>query len=206
MPRAPFEVSSIVPSMKDFLQAIATRRKRLALVPRVVEGETKLELSRLSELGVAAVACDAAGSTMRSFALGSLPILALDPVREDDDVLAARAYGADAVVLFAYAPEVLGKKTRSTRMVPLVLAREVEEAKRASDLGAKGVLIAGDSMEEILAIVATLPPTTRVLAHLRDADVPSIRALRGRVDAAVVERALALTSAFETLQAEVDPA
>jgi len=201
--RAPFDVGSIVPSMKDFLQAIATRRKRLALVPRVVESE---ELSRWIELGVAAIACDEPGATMREVAAGSLPILALEPVREDDDVLAARAYGADAVVIAVdAAADALGKKTRSTRMVPLFVVSDNADAKRAIDAGAKGVLVSGDSLDAIAKIVEALPQTTRVLAHLRNADAQSIRALVGRVDAAIVEHALASTDEFAALQAEVDP-
>jgi hypothetical protein len=203
MPRPPFDVGSIVPSTKDFLQAMATRRKRLALVPRVVDPS---ELGRLVDLGVAAVACDEAGAAMRELAAGPLAVLALQPVVENDDVLAARAHGADAIVVPAGAPDTLAKTTRSTRMVPLFLARDETEARRAIDAGAKGLLVVVDSAADLVVITAALPATTRVLARLlRDADVPTLRALLGRVDAVVVDTALASTSEFASLQAEVDP-
>ena len=144
---------------------------------------------------------------MAAIAAGPLPVLSLDPILCDDDVLAARAYGADAVVIPAGATDAMAKKARATRMVPLFLAKDEREARRAIEVGAKGLLIAADSADAVASIAATLPPTTRVLGQLlRDSDLRSLRALLGRVDAVVVEPLLAGTSEFESLQAEVDPA
>jgi hypothetical protein len=45
----------------------------------------------------------------------------------------------------------------------------------------------------------------RVLAHVPSADEAALRALRGVVDAAIVESALFLSTSFDTLRDELDP-
>ncbi len=206
MARPPFDVGAIVPSMRDFLQAIATRRKRLALVPWIEDAN---DLERLEEIGVSSVACPGPGDGMRTLARSRLPVLCLERATEDDDALAARAYGADAVLLDpsldASAIDRLAKTGRSTRMAALPTVDDESSAARANDAGFKAAFVVGDSVDAVVSFALKLPSPTRVLAHVRNADVEAIRALAGKVDAALVEYALGASTDFAALSAEVDP-
>src|SRR4051812_11244220 len=94
------DVASLVPSTRDFLQAIATQKKRLVLIP-LVEGAE--DARALDAAGVTAFAVASPGASMRavSEAIGATPILSLASVGSGDEALAARAGGADAVVIDA---------------------------------------------------------------------------------------------------------
>src|SRR5450432_75179 len=80
------DVASIVPSTRDFLQAIATRRKRLVLVPLVDRAD---DARALAEAGVTVFAVVGPSDGMRavSDAVGSSPLLSLAPVASADDGL-----------------------------------------------------------------------------------------------------------------------
>jgi len=75
------------------------------------------------------------------------PVLALDFVIAHRQVLAARAFGADAVALFA---GILGEKdleemaehTRDLGMVPLIVAESDQEVEKALNAGAETIAIA----------------------------------------------------------------
>src|SRR5262245_8465526 len=91
-------VATLVPSTRDFLQAIATQQKRLVLVPLVDRLDDAVALAAA---GVTAFAVSSPGPEMAALsnAIGALPILSLAGVTTADEVLLARANGADAVVI-----------------------------------------------------------------------------------------------------------
>jgi hypothetical protein len=199
------DIANLVPSTRDFLQAIATRRKKLALVPLV---ESTEDVARLVEVGVTAFAVAEPGDLSKRLdrAIGSTPLVVLRAVASTDDALAARESGADAVVVDAAADyESLSKAARSTRMAALALARDVATATRITSTSAKAILLSVHGIEPIAPILKPLPPTMRVLAHVPSADEAALRAMRGVVDAAIVESAMYLSTSFETLREELDP-
>jgi hypothetical protein len=198
------DVANLVPSARDFLQAIATRRKKLALVPLL---ESVDDVPLLVEAGVPAFAVKETGELSRRIdrAIGSTPLVVLRPVTTPDDALAAREGGADAVVVDASADfEALSKAARSTRMAALASARDHDSARRIA-ANARGMLLSVYGVEPVASILQPLPPTLRVLAHVPSADEAALRALRGVVDAAIVEGALFLSTSFDTLREELDP-
>jgi hypothetical protein len=187
------DVSSIVPSTRDFLQAIATRRKRLALVP-LVSGDGALEdVARLVELDVVAIAVPAASEDVRalSAAARNTPLVSLEPVRQANDALAARACGLDAVVVDPGCDfDALSRDARSTRMAALAMR---------AGTSAKGVYLRGERLDlDGLA-------GARVLAHLiGNCDAAALRALRGQVDAAIAAPHIHRAASFAELSAELE--
>src|SRR5258708_28644004 len=113
------DVASIAPSTRDFLQAIATQKKRLVLVPLVDRVDDAVALAAA---GVTAFAVAGPGAAMRalSAAVGAIPILSLAPIADTGEALAARGHGADAVVIEADTDAAgwnsLAKDAFSTRM------------------------------------------------------------------------------------------
>lgn len=202
---ASIDVSNLVPSARDFLQAIATRRKRLALVPLV---ESVEDARRVTGAGVAAIAVAAPGDVAREIArtVGGTPVILLQPVASSDDALVARASGADAVVVAPDAGfEALAKSAQSTRMAVLAFATDHDSARRAAATGAKALVLHIYGVEPVASVLQPLEPTLRVLVHVPAADEKALRALRGKVDAAIVESELFLSTSFETLREELDP-
>lgn len=204
-----FDPATIVPSMRDFLQAIATQRKRLALVPLV---ETAEDARVLGELGVSAFACAHTGEGMFavSAAAGTTPLVYVTPLTRGEEAFGARASGADAVILEAAedaaAWELAAKRARSTRMAVLGNVADVEAARRIGETTAKGVYVKAPDVPQLRALLAELGASrVRVLAHLPSADPTTLRALVGVVDAAIVEQDEYLAPGFAALREEVDP-
>jgi hypothetical protein len=201
------DIASIVPSVRDFLQAIATRRKRLALVPLVERAD---EARTLAEAGVSALAVLAPSEGMRavSAAIGSVPLLSLAPVSTEMEALTARAAGADAVIVPAGADprgwDALAKQARGTRMAPLACVTDRASAELCAKTAAKGVYLPVDGVAEVSALMPVLG-SLRVVARVPSADETTLRALRGVVDAAIVESDLYLSTSFESLRDELDP-
>jgi hypothetical protein len=201
------DVASIVPSTRDFLQAIATRRKCLALVPLVERAD---DARAMADVGVAAVAVFGGGEEVGaiSASVGALPLISLSPVANDEDALAARASGADAVVVEAHdGPatwDAVAKRARSTRMAVLGMATDGPSAERVAKTAAKAVYLKIGATSELPALMAKIG-SLRILAHLPSADEATLRALRGVVDAAIVESDLYLSTSFESLREELDP-
>ena len=201
------DIASIVPSVRDFLQAIATRRKRLALVPLV---ERVDEARALSEAGVTAFAMLAPSDGMRSVSssIASVPLLSLAPVESEIDALTARAAGADAVIVPAGADarawDALAKYVRSTRMAALACVTDRASAELCAKTTAKGVYLPVSGMAEVSAVMRVLG-SLRVVARLPSVDETTLRALRGIVDAVIVESDLYLSTSFESLREELDP-
>ena len=196
------DVSSIVPSTRDFLQALATQRKRLALVA-LVEGED--DARRLAEAGISGLAVSAPTDRAQAIsqAAGSTPLLSLAPIESENDALLARSAGADAVLVQAAGFDALSKTARSTRMAALALVVDAPSAALATS--AKAVYLRVAAVELVAPIVAKLAKGLRVLAHVPAIDETGLRALRGVVDGAIVEQDMHLSTSFDTLREELDP-
>jgi len=200
------DIASMVPSSRDFLQAVASRRKRLVLIP-LVDGADDAEA--LMNQGVTAFAVSGPGDAMRavSAAVGTSPILSLAPAATPEEALEARASGADSVIVEADDAaqwEAMAKHVRSTRMAPLAMASDVDSAVLAATTMAKGVYLTIDDVGSIAAIVSKIS-SLRIVARVPAADERVLRALRGVVDAAIVESDLYLSTSFATLHEELDP-
>jgi hypothetical protein len=201
------DVASIAPSTRDFLQAIATHKKRLVLVPLVDRVDDAVALAAA---GVTAFAVSGPGTAMRalSTAVGAIPILSLAPIADADEALEARGHGADAVVIDAGTDAVgwnsLAKDATSTHMAALAMVVDASSAAVAATTKARGAYVKADSAAAIASLMAKLA-SMRILAHLPASDETALRALRGVVDAAVVESDLYLSTSFATLREELDP-
>jgi len=200
------DLASIVPSVRDFLQAIGTRRKRLALVPLVERAD---EARALCEAGVAGFAVVTPSDGMRavSAAVGSVPLLSLAPIATDMEALTARAAGADAVIV-PIGPDpkswdAVAQHARTTRMAALAGVTDRASAELCAKTGAKGVYLRVSGLAEVSPVMPVLG-SLRVLAHLPSVDEPTLRALRGVVDAVIVESDLYLSTSFESLREELD--
>jgi hypothetical protein len=200
------DIATLVPSTRDFLQAIASHKKRLVLVP-LVEGVGDAE--SLAAAGVTTFAVSSPGATMSavSDAVGA-PLLSLSLVASADDALVARAAGADAVVIEEVTDasrwKSLAKDASSTRMAALVRVVDDASAAFAAATTAKGAYVKAETAADVVALVRKLG-SMRVVAHLPSADETTLRALRGVVDAAIVESDLYLSTSFATLREELDP-
>ncbi len=200
------DIASIVPSTRDFLQAIATRRKRLALVP-LVQGAD--DASALAQAGVDAFAVLAPNDGMRavSAAIGSLPLISLRPIATEVDALTARAAGADAVVVATGFDrdtwEAIAKHARTTRMVALATVSNRASADLCAAVMARGAYLPVETISEMRSLLSLLG-SVRVLAHLPSVDETMLRALRGIVDAAIVDSDLYLSTSFESLREELE--
>jgi hypothetical protein len=200
-------VASLVPSTRDFLQALATQKKRLVLVPLVDRAD---DAAALAEAGVTVFAVSSPGPSMRevSQAVGASPILSLAAVASADDALAARASGADAVVIDRVADAArwnsIAKDAFSTRMAALARVIDDASAQFAATTTAKGAYVRAETAADVRPLVQKLR-IPRVLVHLPSPDETALRALRGLVDAAIVESDLYLSTSFATLREELDP-
>jgi hypothetical protein len=205
--RVTIDIASIVPSVRDFLQAIGTRRKRLGLVPLVERAD---EARALAEAGVSALAAIGPSDAMRevSHAAGSTPLVSLLPITSDIDALTARAAGADAVIVplgsDAGGWNAVADHARTTRMAPLAGVKDRLSAELSIKTHAKGVYLEVSGMAEVTAVLPVLG-SVRVLARLPSIDEATLRALRGLVDAVIVESDLYLSTSFESLREELDP-
>jgi hypothetical protein len=201
------DLASIVPSVRDFLQSISTARKRLAFVPLVERAD---EARTLAEADVTAFAVSAPSDAMRavSAAVGSIPILSLTPIATDTDALAARGHGADAVIIpigtDAGSWDEIAKQARTTRMAALAGITDQASAELCAKTSAKGVYVRASSVAEVSSIMRMLG-SVRVVAHVPSIDEKGLRALRGFVDAAIVESDLYLSTSFDSLRDELDP-
>jgi hypothetical protein len=201
------DIASIVPSTRDFLQAISARRKRLALIP-LVEGAD--EARTLGEADVSAFAMSAPSDGMRavSAAIGTAPLLSLAPIATDEDALGARAAGADAVVIpigvDASSWDSIAKQAQSTHMAVLAHVTDQASAELCAKTTARGVYLRVSDVAEVSSVMRLLG-SLRVVAQLPSADETTLRALRGVVDAVIVESDLYLSTSFESLRDELDP-
>jgi hypothetical protein len=209
-PLPPFAVGAIVPSMRDFLQAIRTKRTGLALVPWLSVVDAGREALRDVESGVTALAMSEPGLPMAEAAAATrVPMLCLRAVTAKDDYLAARAYGADAIVLSSSLDDAahadLAKGSRSTRMMALDLATSETDVKRAVDAGTKGIVLQGGDAASVRALAAKVPSAVTLVAWPGRATEEDIRSLVGAVDATIVGVDIYGATGFERLVSELNP-
>lgn len=206
-----FDVGAIVPSTRDLFQVISTRRKNLALLA-VVSGEQPAdEAARLGDTNVSAFAFAEPGEAMQLGARASktMPTLCLAAVRDKNDCLRARYFGADGVCIDALLPleewDALAKSARMTRMLPLALATDAAGVQGAIKAGARVLLVRASSADEVIALVAGVPRSMTVVGEVTSGDADAIRKLAKQVDAAIVPASVHGASGFAELVAEVDP-
>jgi hypothetical protein len=209
-PLPPFDVGSILPSTRDFLQATRTRRSGLALVPLLATEESAREALRDVESGVTAVAMAEPGPAMAAAAMATrVPMLCLRLVSSKDDYLAARAFGADAAVVDPAATEKdrseLAKGIRSTRMVALELGRDRDAVKRATDGGARAIVLPGADVAAVGALAAGVGPSVVLVGWPDRATEADARKLVGVVDALIVGVDVYGETGFERLVSELNP-
>jgi len=206
-----FDAGSIVPSTRDLLQVITTKKKSLALIAAVGPDRPAEDAARLHDLNVSALAFAEPGPAMQlgASATKTVPSLCLAPAQDRDACLRARFHGADGVCIDAAMPldewDKIAKHARSMRMLPMALVADAAGADAAVKAGARAVVIRAASSEAALEIAKTLPRALTVVAEIADADAGALRALLGGVDAAVVPGAVHAAPGFADLIAEVDP-
>jgi hypothetical protein len=208
-PTQPFDVATLVPSSRDFLQAVRTGRKGLALIPCIAAEEAAREALRMAESGVTALAMREASPAMAEAAKATrLPILSLQLVTTREDALAARAFGADAVLLDP-APsdadrDATASHARSTRMVALPLARTRTEVEHAASQGSKALVVQAADAKGLVEL-ASFAGRLLVIAWPTGAFADDLQTLRGVVDAVIVEVDVYGATGFERLVSEVNP-
>jgi indole-3-glycerol phosphate synthase len=216
-----FDVRHIVPSTRDLLQALSTRRNNLAIIGEISSGDPAAEARRLDEANVSALAFAAADSAMLdgASAIKNAPVLCLSLVTTRKDCQRARFFGADGVCIDVAMPpdqwDLLAKAARAMRMLPVALARTAEQVDGAMKAGARALLLRAGSLEEVTALASKLPrhvtliadiageeDSGRVASKMSDADV---RGLARKVDSAILPPAVHASAGFGDLVAEVDP-
>ena len=205
------DVGSIVPSTRDLLQAISTRRRNLALIGLIGGEQPAEEAARLSDLNVSALAHaePVPAMALAARATKTVPSLCLLAATDRTHFLAARQLGADGVCIDALLPleewDRLAKTARTMRMLPLALARDAAGVEAAVKTGARAILLRAATAAEVLDLAARAPAGVTLVGHVEEADAAAIRALAGKVDAAVVPPGVHADRAFAELVAEVDP-
>lgn len=215
-----FDVREIVPSTRDLLQVLSTRRRNLALVGELLSPQAADAL-RLHDANVSAFAFSETGHGMKraAEATKTVPSLSLGAVASREDCQVARFYGADGVCiqtgLSATDWDALAKVARGMRMLPLALARTEADLEAAMKAGARAIVIAAPTAAEVLALAQKAPKSTTLVADLAYyegllrarsvADADGLRALVGKVDSAVVPPSVHSEAGFADLVQEVDP-
>jgi hypothetical protein len=209
------DVGTIIPSTRDLLQAITTRRRNLALLGLLGgEGSVEAEAARLADLNVSAFAAVEPGPAMARVAQATktVPSLCLLAAGDRQALLAARRDGADGVCIDAVLPldawDRLAKVARTMRMLPIALVGDAAGLEAAVKAGARAILLRAGSAEAVLELAARVPRGVTLVGHVdheERADADALRALAGKVDAAVVPPALHAAADFAALVAEVDP-
>jgi indole-3-glycerol phosphate synthase len=205
------DVGSIVPSTRDLLQVIATRKKSLALVALLGDARPAEEAARLHELNVSALAFAEAGTSMQlaARATKTVPTLCLAPVTDRDGCLAARFHGADGVSIDGSMPlddwDKVAKIARTMRMIALASASTGPGVESAVKAGARALLLRAETAAEALALAAAAPRSLCVVAEIAAVDLAGLRSLAGHVDAVIVPPSAHADRAFPEFVADVDP-
>jgi indole-3-glycerol phosphate synthase len=203
----PFDIAALVPSSRDFLQAVRTARKGLAVVPWLDAEDAGREALRMAEFDVAALALGQAGPAMAEAARATrLPMLSLGLVSSSDSALGARAFGADAVLIDPEieepARQAAAASARSTRMVALSMVRTRREVEREAAHGAKAIVIEAPDVRALGELAEAAGRLLVVALPSRPLE-EDVRYLRGRVDAVVVGVEVYGATGFERLVSEL---
>ena len=205
------DAASIVPSVRDLLQVLSTRRRNLALVALIPAEKPAEEAARLAELNVSAFAAVEPGPSLAEAARATktVPSLLLGAAGAKDALLLARHHGADGVCVDALLPvdawDRLAQTARTMRMVPIAFAADGAGVEAAVKLGARAILIRASSAAAVVELASKAPRALTLVAQVEGLDADGLRALQGKVDAAVVPPALHASPGFAALVAEVDP-
>lgn len=210
------DVGSIIPSTRDLLQVVSTRRKSLALLARIDAPDPAQEAARLDGLNISAFAFSEpdARLTQGARSTKTVPSLSLFPARVRQDALRARYFGADGVPVDAHLPleewDPLAKTVRTMRMLPLAFADDKTSLENAVSAGARAILLRAASAEEWLALYSALPPQAQrgliLVADLGDAaDANALKQLFQKADAAIVPPSVHQSKEFPGLVSELDP-
>jgi hypothetical protein len=216
------DVSTLVPSQRDLLQAVRTARDGLALIPCISVDDAGREARRMADSGVNALAMSEPSPAMAEASLATrLPMVSLRLLTSRDEALAARAFGADAVIVDPGAPDPerqrIADTARSVHMVVLSLTTTREEIQREARKGARAVIVKGPNAASIkeqvegaprVLVIAWLTPEESAPAASSPLDAnreDELRALRGLVDAAIVGVDVYGVTGFERLVFELNP-
>jgi hypothetical protein len=205
------DVGTIVPSTRDLLQVLSTRRKNLALLGLVPGERAAEEAARLHDLNVSAFAVVEPGPALALVARSTktVPSLCLAPAGSREALLAARQHGADGVTIDARLPldewDRLAKIARSMRMLPVALAVDAPSLEAAVKAGARAVLLQVAAAADLVALAAQAPRSVTLVGHVEGGDGDALRAQKGKLDAAVVPPAVHTAAGFAELVADVDP-
>jgi hypothetical protein len=213
---AEIDVGAIVPSTRDLLQVVSTRRRSLALVAEVGPDRPGEEAARLYDMNLSAFAFAEPGEAMQLGARSTktVPTLCLLAAGSRDALLAARYYGADGVCIDAALPpdewEKLAKIARTMRMLPLALASSAGTMQAAMQAGARALLVRAPSAAEVVTLADGVARSLILVGHVTDAadqaaGASALRELAGHVDAAVVPQSVHVAPGFAGLVSELDP-
>jgi len=216
-----FDVRQIVPSTRDLLQVLSTRRQNLALVGEIGPERAAGEAARLHDANISALALAAPGEAMTDGARATktVPSLSLAPVTTREDCQRARFFGADGVCIDVALPpaewDALAKVARGMRMLPLALVRSESDVELAMKAGARAAVLRAETVAAVLALALKMPRGITLVADVAAqqegarlasaADSEAVRALAGKVDSAVIGSAVHGSAGFAELAAEVDP-
>jgi indole-3-glycerol phosphate synthase len=216
-----FDVRQIVPSTRDLLQVLNTRRQNLALAGELGPERAAEEAARLHDANISAFAVASPGETLfdAARATKTVPSLSLQPVATREECQRARFYGSDGVCIDAALPaaewDALAKIARGMRMLPLALARSATDVELAVKAGARAIVLRAGSAAEVLALALKAPRNVTLVADIASqdgasriagsADADALRSLAGKVDSAIVPPAVHAAPDFADLASEVDP-
>jgi indole-3-glycerol phosphate synthase len=207
----PVDVRNLVPTVKDFAQAVSTRRAELAVVAEIARATPEdgrlLEALDIGEMvkraDSASVAAVAIGTDETAFAAipsdlataaraASCPVVARDLILVREQLYALRLQGADAVLLIAAAIAPAELRSSMEILASMHMAAPVEvasESELSSSLGCGARLLvipAFSSRNLSLALADRLlplvPRSTTVLVRGPFAKPEDFEPLRGRAD------------------------
>jgi indole-3-glycerol phosphate synthase len=163
----------------------------------------------MAEADVTAIAMSEPGHAMAEAAAAiRLPVLSLALVSSKEEALAARAFGADAVMMDPGATdaerEAAANSVRSTRMVALNVARTRADVEREAARGAKVVVVEAADLKTLGELAAAAGRLLVIAWPSRPLE-DDVRSLRGQVDAVVVGVEVYGATGFERLVSELNP-
>jgi len=195
----------VTPSLRDVGSALRTGRRDLVGIPTVsptaASGAVELvDRVLAADVAALAVAADpgpgASLTAMRALSeqLPSTPLLLLDPVVVEGQVLEGRLAGADAVALpvgFLDEAEIrrLAQVARSTLMAPMFVVRTVAEWETACRADARFLLVSSPdgALAPALDLSRRLPPQVSSCLWVEGLDsAKAVRALAGSADGALL--------------------
>jgi len=91
------------------------------------------------------------------------------------------------------------------RMLPAALASDAAGVDGAIKAGARALVIKAESAAQAVELAGKAPRSMIVIGWVEGGDADAVRALAGKVDAAVVPAAVHAAKGFAELVTEVDP-